>query len=293
MSNFYETVLDVLKQDNRFFANDGTFLRNAVYEASIQMDSNLIHLLLSNPETKKEFFRDVDGVLVFDKVGFGWVVNNRQFFPDSYTRFRNKIGLADENGELLSSSGKVELVFPYKDCVLEGGQTKEDKKREEIFYNSSLARSEIDKLLYPKVLTNPIRYDSEGEKRTSEFHNDDNLILKGNNLLALSTVIKRYEGQVKCIYIDPPYYFRNLRATDTFKYNSNFHLSSWLVFLKNRLELAKKMMCPGATIWINISEDGMHYLKVMCDDIFGANHFVGTIPRRTRNGKSDVPYNFS
>ena len=293
MSNFYETVLDVLKQDNRFFANDGTFLRNAVYEASIQMDSNLIHLLLSNPETKKEFFRDVDGVLVFDKVGFGWVINNRQFLPDSYTRFRNKIGLADENGELLSSSGKVELVFPYKDCVLEGGQTKEDKKREEIFYNSSLARSEIDKLLYPKVLTNPIRYDSEGEKRTSEFHNDDNLILKGNNLLALSTVIKRYEGQVKCIYIDPPYYFRNLRATDTFKYNSNFHLSSWLVFLKNRLELAKKMMCPGATIWINISEDGMHYLKVMCDDIFGANHFVGTIPRRTRNGKSDVPYNFS
>ena len=149
------------------------------------------------------------------------------------------------------------------------------------------------KLLFPKVLTNPIRYDSEGEKITSEFHNDDNLILKGNNLLALSTVIKRYEGQVKCIYIDPPYYFRNLRATDTFKYNSNFHLSSWLVFLKNRLELAKKMMCPGATIWINISEDGMHYLKVMCDDIFGTNHFVGTIPRRTRNGKSDVPFNFS
>ena len=293
MSNFYETVLDVLKQDNRFFANDGTFLRNAVYEASIQMDSNLIHLLLSNPETKKEFFREIDDVLVFDKVGFGWVINNRQFLPDSYTRFRNKIGLADENGELLSASGKVELVFPYKDCVLEGGQTKEDKKREEIFYNESLASAEIDKLLFPKVLTNPIRYDSEGEKITSEFHNDDNLILKGNNLLALSTVIKRYEGQVKCIYIDPPYYFRNLRATDTFKYNSNFHLSSWLVFLKNRLELAKKMMCPGATIWINISEDGMHYLKVMCDDIFGTNHFVGTIPRRTRNGKSDVPFNFS
>ena len=293
MSNFYETVLDVLKQDNRFFANDGTFLRNAVYEASIQMDSNLIHLLLSNPETKKEFFREIDEVLVFDKVGFGWVINNRQFLPDSYTRFKNKIGLADENGELLSSSGKVELVFPYKDCVLEGGQTKEDKKREEIFYNESLASAEIDKLLFPKVLTNPIRYDSEGEKITSEFHNDDNLILKGNNLLALSTVIKRYEGQVKCIYIDPPYYFRNLRATDTFKYNSNFHLSSWLVFLKNRLELAKKMMCPGATIWINISEDGMHYLKVMCDDIFGTNHFVGTIPRRTRNGKSDVPFNFS
>ena len=293
MPNFFDILLDVLKHDNRFVANDGTFLRNAVYEASIQMDSNLIHLLLANPETKKEFFRDVDGVLVFDKVGFGWIINNRQFLPDSYTRFKNKIGLADENGELISASNKVELVFPYKDCVLEGGQTKEEQKRKEIFYNEALARSEIDKLLYPKVLINAVRCDSEGESRTSEFCNDDNLIIKGNNLLALSTLLKRYEGKVKCIYIDPPYFFKNSRATDTFKYNSNFHFSSWLVFLKNRLEIAKKLMCQGATIWINISEDGMHYLKVVCDDIFGADHFVGTIPRRTRSGKSDVPFNFS
>ena len=282
MPNFFDILLDVLKHDNRFVANDGTFVRNAVYEASIQMDSNLIHLLLANPETKKEFFRDVDGVLVFDKVGFGWIINNRQFLPDSYTRFKNKIGLADENGELISASNKVELVFPYKDCVLEGGQTKEEQKRKEIFYNEALARSEIDKLLYPKVLINAVRCDSEGESRTSEFCNDDNLIIKGNNLLALSTLLKRYEGKVKCIYIDPPYFFKNSRATDTFKYNSNFHFSSWLVFLKNRLEIAKKLMCQGATIWINISEDGMHYLKVVCDDIFGADHFVGTIPRRTR-----------
>ena len=133
MANFYETVLTVLKKDERFVAEDGTFLRNAVYEAAMKMDADLIRLLLPNEETSTRFFADVDGVKVFDKMGFAWAINNRQFLPDSYTRFKNKIGLADENGNLISTSGKVELVFPYKDCVLEGGQTREDQKRSEIF----------------------------------------------------------------------------------------------------------------------------------------------------------------
>lgn len=292
--NFYEIVVEVLKKDERFIADDGTFLRNAVYEAAMQMDAPLIKLLLSNEETTKRFFVDVNGVKVFDKLGFAWVINNRQFLPDSYTRFKNKIGLVDESGEMITSSGKVELVFPYKDCVLEGGQTKEDQKRQEIFYNEALAPDEIDRLLSPKVLVNAKRYTNDGvTENVTDFSDEDNLIVKGNNLLALASLLKRYEGRVKCIYIDPPYYFRHTSATDTFKYNSNFHLSTWLVFMKNRLELAKKLLCKGGTIWINISEDGMHYLKVMADGIFGAEHFVGTIPRRTRSGKSDVPFNLS
>lgn len=292
MANFFETVLMVLKSDERFVAEDGTFLRNAVYEAAMKMDAKLIRLLLENEETNSRFFTDVDGIKVFDKIGFAWVINNRQFLPDSYTRFRNKVGLV-ANEEVVATSGKIELVFPYKDCVLEGGQTKEDQKRQEIFYNELLAPDEIDRLLFPKVLTNAVLYDSDGEHVVKEIKEDDNLILRGNNLLALATLLKRYEGSVKCIYIDPPYYFRHTSATDTFKYNSNFQLSTWLVFMKNRLELAKRMLCKGGTIWINISEDGMHYLKVMADDIFGAEHFVGTVPRRTRSGKSDVPFNFS
>ena len=135
MSDFYSDVLEILKQDERFVATDGTFLRNAVIEAALQMDTELLRLLLSHDVTRERFFREADGVMVFDKVAFQWVINNRQFLPDSYTRFKNKIGLADENGELISATGKVELVFPYKDCVLEGGQTKEDQKRQEVFYN--------------------------------------------------------------------------------------------------------------------------------------------------------------
>ena len=129
MSNFYDVLLSVLKQDERFIAQDGSFLRNAVYEAAMQMDAGLIRLLLSNPMLKERFFTDIDGTMVFDKIGFGWVVNNRQFLPDSYTRFKNKIGLADAEGQLISASSDVSLVFPYKDCVLEGGQTSDDQKR--------------------------------------------------------------------------------------------------------------------------------------------------------------------
>ena len=293
MADFFNTVVEILKQDQRFFTEDGELLRNAVYEAAMKMDSALIKLLLSNETTKARFFTIVDGIAVFDKIGFGWVINNREFLPDSYTRFKNKIGLVGNNGAYISTSNDVELVFPYKDCVLEGGQTKEDQKRSEIFYNETLAPDEVDRLLYPKVLTNAKRYTSDGVQSVNNISSDDNLVIKGNNLLAVSSLLKNYQGQVKCIYIDPPYFFKESTATDTFKYNSNFHLSSWLVFMKDRLVAAKKLLKEGGTIWISISEDGMHYLKVMADDIFGEDRYIGTIPRRTRNGKSDVPFNFS
>ena len=292
-NQFYNIVLEVLKQDKRFFTDNGELLRNSVYESAMQMDSKLIKLLLSNEETKKRFFNDVDGIIIFDKIEFGWVINNREFLPDSYTRYKNKIGLVNSRGEYISTSKDVELVFPYKDCILEGGQTKEDQKRDEIFYNETLAPDEVDRLLYPKVLTNAKLYTTEGVEPITEYKDTDNLIIKGNNLLAISSLLKRYEGKIQCIYIDPPYYFNKLKEDDSFKYNPNFNFSTWLVFMKNRLEIAKKLLAKGGTIWISISEDGMHYLKVLADDIFGREHFIGTIPRRTRHGKSDVPFNFS
>ena len=60
------------------------------------------------------------------------------------------------------------------------------------------------------------------------------------------------------IYIDVPYYFRKKIAEDTFKYNSNFQLSTWLIFLKNRLEIAKKLLAKNGSIWISINDEGMH-----------------------------------
>lgn len=253
----------------------------------------LVKELLGNEKMKKVFFTDVEGVMVFDKIKFQRFVSDTQFLGGSYTMFKNKIGLANENGRFVSESREVVLSWPYKDCMLEGGQAKEDAKRNEVFWNETLAPDEVNRLTEPKVFSNFKRYDKEGEHQVDHLSDNDNLIINGNNLLALHSLKKKYAGQVKLIYIDPPYYFRKKLSTDTFKYNSNFHLSTWLTFMRDRLECAKHLLAPSGTIWIHMGDEGMHYLKLVADQVFGINHFIGTLPRRTRNGKSDVPFNFS
>ena len=141
--SFFEEVVDVLKKDARFVSEKGELLRNAVFEAAQKMDAKLLKALRANEETRKRFFTDIGGgISAFDKQQFGWVVSNQAFLPDSYTRFRNKIGLAIGD-DMIASSRNVELVFPFGDCVLEGGQTKEDQKRDEIFYNTTLAQTRL------------------------------------------------------------------------------------------------------------------------------------------------------
>ena len=278
MTKFYDTVIEVLKQDNRFFTENGTFLRNAVYEAAMQMDANLIHLLLSNKITKSHFFKEDDGIAVFDKIEFGWVVNNKELLPDNYTRFKRNIGLVDGNGETFSSSKKVELVFPYKDCILEGGQTKEEQKRNEIFYNETLAPDEVDRLIYPKVLVNAKRYTVDGvEENISSFNESDNLIIKGNNLLSLYSLISKYEKAIKCIYIDPPYN----TGDDSFNYNDNFNHTSWLTFMSNRLMIAKRLLRDDGAIFVQIDHHELGYINVLMDEIFGAENKVQIISVKT------------
>ena len=189
--------------------------------------------------------------------------------PDSYTRFKNKIGLVDESGSFISSSDNVELVFPYKDCVLEGGQTKEDQKRSEIFYNETLAPDEIDRLLYPKVLTNAKRYTSNGNAQITEFSDNDNLIIKGNNLLAIASLKRKFAGRIKLIYIDPPYNTGN----DSFGYNDKFNRSSWLSFMKSRLKIAKDLLSPDGAIYVQLDYHQVHYAKILMDEIFGEENF--------------------
>ena len=265
MTNLYDTLLEVLKEDKRFFTEDGTLLRNKVYESAIKMDADLIRLLLSNADTKSNYFKDVDGVFVFDKTEFGWAVNNRQFLPDSYTRFKNRIGLADARGDLISTSNDVVLSFPYKDCVLVGGQTKDDQKRDEVFFNTTLVPDEVDMLLYPKVIVGTKRYTADGIEENVTFKDNDNLIIKGNNLLAISSLLKRFEGKIKCIYIDPPYNTGN----DSFRYNDKFNHSTWLVFMKNRLEIARRLLARNGTIAISIDNYEIGYIQILLDEVFG------------------------
>nr|WP_284676095.1 site-specific DNA-methyltransferase [Neisseria subflava] len=78
------------------------------------------------------------------------------------------------------------------------------------------------------------------------------------------------------IYIDPPYYFNETKPTDTFNYNSNFKLSSWLLFMKNRLEVARELLAPNGTILVSINESGNAYLKILMSEIFNKENFVET-----------------
>ena len=266
MSSYFETVVEVLRQDDRFFSTKGEFLRNAVYEAAMKMDPKLIKMLYKNIDTRKRFFTEVEGVLVFDKIGFGWVINNRAFLPDSYTRYKNKIGLADNNGNLISTTNDVELVFPYKDCVLEGGQTKDDQKKDEIFYNATLAPDEVDRLLYPKTFTKAFRYDSKGKKQALSFSEKDNLIIKGNNLLVISSLLRRYEKKVRCVYIDPPYNPRS--DANTILYNNTFNRSTWLVFMKTRLELAKRFLLPDGVLIVAIDKNEQPRLQLLIEELY-------------------------
>ena len=291
--HLYHELEQLLRMNSRYCMDDGTLLKNRIVEDALSLNPLLVKLLLGNDKIKAVFFQDVEGVVVFDKVKFQRFVSDTQFLGGSYTMFKNKIGLTDENGRFINESREVVLSWPYKDCVLEGGQTKEEAKRNEVFWNETLAPDEVNRLTEPKVFSHFKRYDKDGEHEVEHLTYADNFIIKGNNLLALHSLKKKYAGKVKLIYIDPPYFFRKSPSSDTFKYNSNFRLSTWLTFMRDRLECAKDLLQTSGTIWINMGDDGMHYLKMVADQVFGSEHFVGTLPRRTRNGKSDVPFNFS
>lgn len=285
--------LEELLSQHKNFLVEGVLNKNKLAELARRYDPELLNVLMEDEKVASHFFSTLEtGIQIFKKDVFLQFLNNKEFLPDSFTAYKTKIGLATENGQYLSENKNVVLNFPYKDCVLEGGQTKEDSKRQEIFFNETLAPTEINRLLDDKVFTNFKRFDKDGEHEVEDINDTDNLIVKGNNLIALHSLKKRFKGLIKVIYIDVPYYFKK-NVGDSFQYNSNFKMSTWLTFIKNRLEIAKELLREDGSIWIHTGEDGMHYLKVLCDSIFTPKNFVGTIPRKTRDGKSDVPFNFS
>jgi len=259
-------LLRVLRQDARLFSADGAFLRNVAFELAMKGDADLLRSLLANEETKKHFFTDVDGTMVFNSQRFGWVVSNREFLPDSYTRFKNVIGLVDSRGNFLDGSQDLELVWPFKDCWLEGGQSKGEEGREEVFYNETLAPTQVDRLLSPKVLTGARRFTKNGSAEASDFTDSDNLILKGNNLLGIASLLPRFEGQIRVIYIDPPYNPRN--NNNTFCYNNRFNHSTWLTFMANRLRVAKRLLRPDGALIVAIDDNEHSYLGVLLNEIF-------------------------
>ena len=292
---FQEKLIALLKSDARFVDDAGELVTAAVTDRAWKIDHGLVRRLLSCAAIKAKFFDEIDGHWVFNTNTFIDYVSDKNFLANSYTRFRNRIGLNIDD-KFLRERGEVSLVWPYKDCVLEGGQTKEEEKRRELFFNEVLAQDEIDRLFDPKVLTNWKRYTVEGEEDIGEIKRDgtgtmrENLLIKGNNLLALHTLKKQFRGQVKLIYIDPPYNTGN----DSFGYNDSFNHASWLTFMKNRLEVARELLREDGVLFVNCDDNEQAYVSVLLDELFGRGNFVANfIWNHRKSSQNDIDVSLS
>lgn len=305
------TIENLLKTIPNLATENGELKINKIKEEIENSNPQILEVLLKNKSVKKEFFTPVLDSFIFKTREFKEFLDF-SFACNSYSKYLGKkIGLyfADEE---LTDNTEVVLNFPFKDCVLEGGQTKEDGletfykfnektceyekencKRKEIFYNQILARDEIDSLFSPKAFTNAKVYDKTGQKACTKLNRDaeinkkrgldentitDNLIIKGNNLLALHSLKEEFAGKVKLVYIDPPFN----TGKDSFVYNDKFSRSSWLTFMKNRLEVAKDLLKEDGSIFVHVDENQSHYIKILLDSIFYEHNFMNEIIWRYR-----------
>ena len=257
--------------------NGETLKRSEVITAIENKEPLIIKALVSNEKLKQQYSTDIDGILLFDFAKLINLIQYKEYWKDSFTKYKNKIGLTS-NGNYLSDSGDIVLDFPFKDCMLEGGMSKSEIGKNEVFYNEIIAADEIDRLKQPKVLVNAKRYSTNGvDDCISKIAPDDNLIIKGNNLLVLHSLKECYKGKIKLLYIDPPFN----TGSDEFLYNDKFKHSTWLTFMKNRLEVSKDLLAPDGVIFVHIGNEEASYLQVLMDEIFERNNCLNHITMTT------------
>ncbi|MFH1292207.1 MAG: site-specific DNA-methyltransferase [bacterium] len=312
MVNFKDKLENLLKKEKDFLDENGVIDYIKIKDLADKIDSRLIELLITNNEIKKKFFSKIKDVYVFN-------INHFKFFLDenkvnnSYTQYKNRIGLSDGK-EFINDRNDTVLDFPFKDCILEGGQSTEEgidtyfeysdktekyeektAKRNEVFFNQVLAHDEIDRLCDRKALVNWKRFTKDSKKDgeiVKEIKRDkkgliqENLIIKGNNLLALHSLKSEFAGNIKLIYIDPPYNTK----TDSFVYNDNFNHSTWLTFMKNRLELANELLRDDGILFVQCDDNEQSYLKVLMDEIFDRENFVGTLIHQRAKGGGNAKH---
>ena len=270
-SKIMETTKSILKEfGNTYFSDKGTLKRNKVIEDLDAYTPMLMKALLANQLIHDTYTESVviddKSVEIFKLNQFIEMFTYKEYWQDSYTKFENKIGLT-AGGKFIDETADVVLDFPFKDTVLKAGMTKEDQKDiDEPFLHETIAKAEIDQLLEPKIFVNATKYDQENlDGAPVDTFEDNNLIIKGNNLIALNSLKKRYTGCVKLIYLDPPYN----TGSDSFEYNDQFSRSAWLTFIKNRVEIAKKLLTNDGVILIQTSFHQYPYLRVLLDNILG------------------------
>ncbi|MFP6315849.1 DNA methyltransferase [Helicobacter pylori] len=265
------------------------FTKERLVTLILQHDERLLIFMLEHENAndyKNAFFKMIANSLVFNEKALLECLEIKEL-EKSFTRFKNKIGLYSQGG-LIKSSELVVLNFPFKDNVLLGNAKDNSTKSNELFYHEVLHKKEIDTLLKKKALCH-FEMHGEGDLESALKDKNTNYLIKGNNLIALHSLKKKFAKQVKCIYIDPPYNTGN----DSFNYNDNFNHSSWLVFMKNRLEAAREFLSDDGVIFVQCDDNEQAYLKVLMDEIFLRENFVECISWKQFHSVKNDAANFS
>ncbi len=264
------------------------FTKERLVTLILQHDEKLLIFMLEHENAddyKNAFFKMIANSLVFNQEALLECLTKE--LENSFTRFENKIGLYSQGrpkDRSIKSSELVVLNFPFKDNVLLGSAKDNSTKSNELFYHEILHKKEIDTLLKKKALCR-FEMHGEGDLQSALKDKNTNYLIKGNNLIALHSLKKKFAKQVKCIYIDPPYNTGN----DSFNYNDNFNHSSWLVFMKNRLEAAREFLSDDGVIFVQCDDNEQAYLKVLMDEIFGRDNFVSCfVWEKTSNSLSRI-----
>ncbi|WP_115660989.1 site-specific DNA-methyltransferase [Cupriavidus taiwanensis] len=141
--------------------------------------------------------------------------------------------------------------------------------------------------LEPRILLEDPEKSYHAEHRVTEGDIFDNRLIHGDNLLALKALEQEFSGKVKCVFIDPPY---NTGSAFAY-YEDGLEHSVWLGLMRDRLELIKRLLSDDGSLWITIDDNEGHYLKVLCDEVFGRANFVSTVIWQKKYApKSDSKY---
>lgn len=282
--NLKHLTIILSKFGNKYVDNNGDLKVANLARDVNHYDKSVMTTLLNDPETNRNYFIPINGIEVFEKNDFLNTINDAKYWNHSYTNYENHIGLG-VGKKYINDSSDVVLNFPHKDCVLQGGMTTEENKTnvKENLYNDIISRPQITNMFAPKIFCHAVKYNNShlttGIPVANFDPDNDNLMIKANNLIALHSLARRYTGKVKLIYIDPPYNTGN----DSFQYNDKFNHSTWLVFMKNRLDIAKQLLAPNGTVVIQTDDNEQAYLKVLMDEIFGRDNYINTISVLTKN----------
>ncbi|MGN8469954.1 DNA methyltransferase [Helicobacter pylori] len=236
------------------------FTKERLETLIIEHDEKLLTFMLEHENAndyKNAFFKTIANTLVFNQEALLECLETKEL-EKSFTRFKNKIGLYSQGG-LIKSSELVVLNFPFKDNVLLGNAKDNSAKSNELFYHEILHKNEIDTLLHKKALCR-FEMHGEGDLKSALKDKNTNYLIKGNNLIALHSLKKKFAKQVKCIYIDPPYNTGN-----------------------DSLEAAREFLSDDGVIFVQCDDNEQAYLKVLMDEIFLRENFVATITCKVKS----------